>query len=128
MKKPPLENVRMMVVDDTEIFREFVVDMMEFFLNRKVVSFENGRDAWEYLQENEFDIIISDIDMPQMNGLELLEKVRSNFPDITFICMSADSGHIPEATRLGADHFLTKPVPLDRFVRITKKYITGEES
>lgn len=123
----PLENVKVVIAEDETGIRNLLVDIMEMFLNRKAIAFENGLKAWQYIHENPADVIISDVDMPGMNGLELLRMAKSEFPDIIFICMSGNAEYEEKASKLGANHFIEKPFEVDKFVRVVKKYITGEE-
>ena len=125
-----MKNVRIVLADDEEIITDLLKDIMDMSLNRKAISFNNGLSAWQYIKDNNVDIVISDIDMPGMNGLELLRKVKTEFPEIIFICMSGRAlDHIEEASKLEANHFLAKPFLKDikEFVRIIRKYITEEE-
>lgn len=80
-----------------------------------LISFLNARECLHYLNNTEHppvDIILSDINMPEMDGFELLKRVRSNHPDIPVYMVSAYES--PEfrtkADDLGAQRFLSKPV------------------
>jgi two-component system chemotaxis response regulator CheY len=74
---------------------------------------QNGREALEVLAGNWVDIILSDINMPEMNGIEFLKALRSDqlFKDIplVFISTEANAERIKEAAQLGAGGFLKKP-------------------
>ena len=126
MIETPIHNVKLVVVDDDDGLRNLVRAMMQMFLNREIPAFINGLDAWEYLQENQVHIVISDIDMPFMNGLLLLENMKKKFPHTIFICMSAEPNHAKKAEELGADAFVGKPFNVNDFVHIVKHFITGE--
>ena len=80
-----------------------------------LVSFLNGKDCLSYLDSSEHphvDIILSDINMPEMDGFELLKRLRIEYPDIPVYMVSAYES--PEfrtkADKLGALRFLSKPV------------------
>ena len=71
-----------MVVDDDVMIRQLTVTALTYCVNREVLSFGNPVSALEYIQQgNEVDIVISDVDMPQINGFELMNKVREKNPD-----------------------------------------------
>ena len=72
----------------------------------------NGRQALELLQEEPADMIISDVKMPDMDGIEMLRAVRETLPDIGVILMTAFASveTAREAFKLGADDFITKAV------------------
>lgn len=80
----------------------------------EVTCAENGHVAWELVREKRFDVILSDVRMPVMTGPELLEKVRSERPEVPVILLSG-SGEIRNKTQAierGAFDFLSKPVRL----------------
>jgi CheY-like chemotaxis protein len=72
----------------------------------------NGTDAMHKISANDYDIVLSDIEMPNMNGLELLKRVRQDFDDIAFILMTDDmqQDYFIEAIQLGASDLIRKPV------------------
>ena len=83
----------------------------------------NGREALGYFYKNNCSLIISDIRMPEMNGLELLKNVKAVRPDMMFIIMTAypEIDMAVEAIRLGANDFIIKPVDLELMVFSVKK-------
>jgi response regulator RpfG family c-di-GMP phosphodiesterase len=83
----------------------------------------NGREALGYFYQNNFSLIISDIRMPEMNGLELLKNVKAVRPKMMFIIMTAypEIDMAVEAIRLGANDFIIKPVDLELVVFSVKK-------
>lgn len=128
MIQPPLTDVKVIVVEDTSYVRDYIQVMMKMFLNRDVPAFWNGQEAWDYINEgNPVHMIISDVNMPIMDGIKLLKKVKGAYPDIIFISMSARPENQEDAIRYGADAFIGKPFQIKDFVTIVKKFITGEE-
>jgi putative two-component system response regulator len=83
----------------------------------------NGREALGHFYKNNISLIISDIRMPEMNGLELLKNVKAVRPDMMFIIMTAypEIDMAVEAVRLGANDFIIKPVDLELMVFSVKK-------
>lgn len=80
--------------------------------------------AYEALQLiNKVDIIITDIRMPEMDGLSFIKFVREQMPDIPIIVISAYSDHIvkEEAFRLGTNYYLVKPIEANDLKRIFKQ-------
>lgn len=127
MIQTPIHDVKVIVVDDTPEIRDLVVLMMKMFLNREVQGFCNGLEAWEHIQENTVHIIISDVNMPFMDGIELLRKVREKFgKNITFISMSGIKENAKALNELGVDCFIAKPISIADFVTVVKRFITGE--
>src|SRR4030042_5174521 len=87
------------------------------------VMANNGRKALGFFYKNNCSLIISDIRMPAMNGLELLKNVKAVRPNMMFIIMTAypEIDMVVEAVRLGANDFIIKPVDLELVVFSVKK-------
>ncbi|MES2519271.1 MAG: response regulator transcription factor [Bacteroidota bacterium] len=103
---------------------------LEFKLNKegyKVVTSKNGFDAIEYLKENEPDLIVTDIMMPFINGLEIISFVRAEKKSKVPIIVLSSAGlekTVLEAFELGADDFVTKPFsPNELSIRIKKVFL-----
>ncbi|MBV2169149.1 MAG: response regulator, partial [Bdellovibrio sp.] len=93
---------------DSDI-RELLKHFLKEFVD-EIVEAENGAAALEYVKEQEFDTILSDIEMPQMNGLKFLAYVRSLGQMTPFVVLTAHGDHSRalEALSLGAFDFITK--------------------
>ncbi|OYZ17795.1 MAG: Fis family transcriptional regulator [Bdellovibrio sp. 28-41-41] len=109
---------KILVVDDEESIREF----LEIMLRKEgyeITLAEDGQKAKELLQKKSFDMIISDLQMPNMTGIELLKYVRQDFPEVLFMMITAfgTTETAVEAMKMGAYDYLTKPFKIDE-VRI----------
>ncbi len=109
---------RILVVDDEESIREF----LEIMLRKEgyeVTLAEDGAKAIDLLKKKTFDLVISDMQMPQVTGMELLKHVKDNFPDLLFMMITAfgTTETAVEAMKLGAYDYITKPFKIDE-VRI----------
>ena len=105
---------RLLIVDDEQSMRE----LLEHVLAREgyhVETAENGRVALERMKEYAFDLVISDIQMPDMTGIELLEQVRATSPETVVIMITAfatvDTAR--QAFKLGAEDFIIKDSGFD---------------
>lgn len=103
-----------LVVDDEEIARtnlEYVLKKEGYHVSTAV----NGMDALEKMSSTEFDLILTDLKMEKMDGLQLVESVKrvSPFTDIIMITGFATVGSAVDALKKGATHYLPKPVNLD---------------
>lgn len=80
-----------------------------------VETANNGKEAWELILIKHYDLIISDIMMPRVNGFELLKLVRAQYPDMPMIMLTAkvDRDDIMHAYELGCDDYVTKPFSMD---------------
>ncbi len=109
--------------DDLGI-RDLTVNALTYCVNREILSFRNGRAAWDYLmQGGQADIIISDVDMPQMDGFELMERVKAKGSATIFIIMSGVDDYEEKAELLGADAFLAKPFAINDLFNIVQAYV-----
>jgi len=98
-------------------------------VNREVKTFENGAMAWEYLQHQEdVDIVISDVDMPEISGIELLKNIKQQFPSVICIIMSGNPLNEALALENGADGFLAKPFKLRNLFEIVQTFVINERS
>lgn len=113
---------RILVVDDEESIREF----FEIMLKREgyeVVSASNGREGFDTFKKGGVDLIISDIQMPEMSGMELLGKVKEVDSEIPMIMITAfGSTEIAvEALKVGAYDYIQKPFKLDEVKIVIKQ-------
>ena len=103
--------MRILVVDDEKIKRVTLADDLAT-QGHDVVAASDGEEALEYLQNGPFDVVVTDLKMPKLDGIELLRRIKQGpWPGLEVIMMTA-YGSIPvavEAVKLGAFDFLTKP-------------------
>lgn len=105
---------KILVVDDEESIREF----FEIMLKREgyeVVTSPNGREALEFLKKNQVDLVISDLQMPELSGMELLSAAKEVDPELLFIMITAfgSTETAVEAMKLGAYDYVQKPFKID---------------
>ncbi|MBF0196167.1 MAG: response regulator [Planctomycetes bacterium] len=105
-----------LIVDDDDIMSEMLAQMMELENHNTTIAL-NGNDAIKLLRESNYDLMITDIVMPEKDGLETIIAVRQSHPDLPIIAISGGGRIEPEsylfmAEQLGAKHIFTKP--LDR--------------
>ncbi len=113
---------RILIVDDEENTRIGLTKLLthEGF---EVASASNGHDALDYLYLKKVNLIISDINMPNMNGLAFLRELSRKFPSTSVIMITAYGGveSYLEAMNLGAYEYLHKPVRLDELRTIMNR-------
>jgi putative nucleotidyltransferase with HDIG domain len=110
-----LDTEKILVVDDEEAIREVVSTLLEA-QGYTCSAAANGRAALENLAKNGFDLVLSDIVMPEMDGLKLLAELRSHDPDVPVIMVTAmhDISIALEAIRAGAYDYILKPFEKDQ--------------
>lgn len=112
----------LLVVDDEPGMREFLEIMLrKEEYNVKVAS--NGEEAIEMLKKEPFDLAIVDIQMPGINGIEVLKNSKENHPNTTVIMITAFASHESaiEAMKLGAYDYITKPFKIDEIKLVISK-------
>ena len=114
--------MNIMIVDDERIVRE---SLFHWFakLGHTVEKASSGFEALELLEKSAFDVLFVDIRMPEMNGIELLEKVKTEYPETIVIIITA-YGSIESAVRamqLGASDYLLKPFKPDYLSLVMEK-------
>jgi len=108
---------KILIVDDEKTIRDALKDIL---IEEKydVVTAADGDEGWAKLQEEKIDLVLCDIKMPKMDGMELLNKVSDEGIDVPFVMISAH-GTIDtavEATKKGAYDFIQKPPDLNRIL------------
>lgn len=113
---------KILIVDDEQSYRQLLSLVFEEQGN-DIRTAMNGRQALELLAHHPADIIISDVKMPDMDGIEMLRAVRETQPDLGVILMTAFASveTAREAFKLGADDFIQKPFDVEELKLIVKK-------
>ncbi len=103
--------MKILIVDDEKIKRVTLADDLRA-QGHEVAAAADGLEAWEQLQSESFDVVVTDLKMPNLDGIELLKRIKQGpLSDMEVVMMTA-YGSIPvavEAMRLGAFDFVTKP-------------------
>ncbi|MBA2645489.1 MAG: sigma-54-dependent Fis family transcriptional regulator [Pyrinomonadaceae bacterium] len=112
----------LLIVDDEQGMRQ-LLSLVFARANHQVRAAENGRQALDMLRAEAADLIISDVKMPDMGGIELLRAAREFLPDVGVVMMTAFATveTAREAFKLGADDFIQKPFDVDELKLIVEK-------
>ncbi|MBI3814242.1 MAG: sigma-54-dependent Fis family transcriptional regulator [Nitrospinae bacterium] len=111
-----------LVVDDERSMREFLSIMLEKEGYRTITA-DNGKDATELIKSHKFDLIITDIKMPKVSGIEILRESMSLHPHTPVIMITAFASTevAVEAMKLGAYDYITKPFNVEEIKIVIKK-------
>ncbi|MCM2674190.1 response regulator [Alkalicoccobacillus plakortidis] len=118
---------KVLVADDEEVLRMLITDTLED-LDLDVYEATDGKEALDLIQEHDFDLLVLDYMMPEMTGIEVIEKVRTieNKKQVLIMMLTAKSQQADqeEILKKGADFFLAKPFSpitlMDRVQEILK--------
>ena len=115
-----------LVVDDEMIMRDLLTDFLEMF-DYDVVTAHDGVMAWEILEssneERNFDLVITDINMPKMGGIELSAKIKEKNPNMPIVFMTGYGIEKVKQDVEKAEGFLAKPFDLDVFNELLEKIL-----
>ena len=103
--------VRLLITDDHQMFIDGIKSILRNEESIKVVAEAlNGKEALKIIAENEIDVLITDINMPEMNGVELAKTVKSDYPDVKVLVLSMhnDQEIISEIIQVEADGYILK--------------------
>ncbi len=120
-------SITILVVDDFATMRRIVKGNLRQMGFSKIVEAEDGQKALEELKKNEVDLIISDWNMPNMTGLELLKAVRGDesLKQIPFVMVTAEGqkDNVMEAVKSGVSNYIVKPFTPETFEEKIKKVL-----
>ncbi len=113
---------RVLVVDDEENARIGLKKLLALD-GFRVAAVANGYEALEHLEENPVDLVITDINMPEMNGLVFLRELNRSYPAVNVIMVTAYGGveSYLEAMNLGAFEYLNKPVRIEELKAVMER-------
>jgi two-component system, response regulator YesN len=117
---------KLMIVEDNHVTRQALCRLFKQESNfQDIMEAVNGRQALDIIPANMPDIIITDIVMPQMDGLALTEKVRTQYPDIKIIILSAyeEFEYAKKALKHGVCDYITKPIDYEQLLECVKKVV-----
>jgi two-component system response regulator PilR (NtrC family) len=111
-----------LIVDDEQSYRQLLSLVFEGD-GHTIRTASNGREALDVLQRDAIDVIISDVRMPDIDGIEMLSAVRETQPDLGVVLMTAFASveTAREAFKLGADDFIQKPFDVEELKLIVRK-------
>ncbi len=110
---------KILVVDDEEPIRTLISKILEKD-GHSVMESENGQHACDTYQDAEIDLIVTDLVMPEKNGIEMIIQLKKTHPDVKVIAISGGSGFsgqidlLSVAQLLGAKHVIKKPFTVDQ--------------
>jgi DNA-binding NtrC family response regulator len=124
MRMPVAQANQILIVDDNPHMSTLLSDILDFF-DYKAVGARDGEEALKILAENCFDMVITDLRMPRMGGMDLLHTIKDQFPYLPVVVITGfgtDSSK-SDAFAAKADGFLAKPFRVDQIKELLKKHL-----
>lgn len=114
-----------MVVDDDPVNTLLLKELLNEYY--EIITFHRAVHALEFLKKTPVDLVITDLMMPEMDGVELLKKIRKQTCQIPVIFLSAynEPDKIKEAFRQGADDYLFKPMSFNKIINSVKRSLSS---
>ena len=117
---------KLMIVDDEEtltysLYQSFILAKQDY----EVVTASSGEEASDKLKLDKYDLVITDISMPGMSGLELLAWIQKNYPDTEVVVMTAygSEDKREEAMNLGARNYIEKPFEIKEIKQLVMEIL-----
>ncbi len=123
-----LSDKSILVVDDSSIMRMFLVMNMRRMLRVSITEAVNGQDALAKLTNGKFDLLLTDMNMPEMGGAELVRFVRNGLKldiPIVIITTMGETKDRDLGMKLGANSYLTKPVDVKELIKTILTHLGG---
>ena len=125
----PAANAKILVIEDEDQVRQSYEDMFDFF-GYEVDSVSNGREGMSRITKTDYDIVVTDLNMPGMNGIEVLKYIKKKKPYIEVIVITgyATLENAIEAMKVGAYDYFSKPIDLDHVRIVLSKCVRQIQS
>jgi two-component system chemotaxis response regulator CheY len=126
-------STKIVIADDSRTARFLIRQYLEMagFYQADFIEVESGREALDHLKENPVDLVITDYKMPEMDGLDLLRRVKASpkLHDLPVLVITsfANQAKIDELLENGAFAVLQKPLSLAKLHETVKSFLTSEE-
>ena len=116
---------KIMLVDDEEEVRKSIINKIDWADTgfEVIGDAENGKDALEKIEQNEPDLVLTDIKMPYMDGLTMAETIRQQYPSVKIVIFSGfdEFEYAKKAIKLNVIEYILKPVNVEELTAILKK-------
>jgi len=118
------QHLNLLYVEDNADAREMTAMILEDFFDNITIAVD-GEDGFEKFKQDKFDLIITDINMPKLNGLDMVEKIREIDPNVSILVLSAhnEDDFFIRSIKLSIDGYLLKPIDIDQFSNMLNKVI-----
>jgi signal transduction histidine kinase len=126
------KTLNVLYVEDSQVVRESTIDILDHYFTEIDIAVNGEEGLQKYRQFHEehdrfYDIVITDINMPKMNGIEMIEMILKMHPEAHIIVMSAhnESDYLLKLINLGISNFMLKPIDITLFQKVISRTIIG---
>lgn len=120
-----MSNTKVLVAEDSSLMRMYIGTGLKRIPEIQVIEVENGAEAMKVLKEGGVALVILDINMPNLNGFEVLRNMRQDpkLKKVPVVLCTKEANARKEGDKLGADAYLTKPVNQVDLNKTVKKFL-----
>jgi two-component system chemotaxis response regulator CheY len=124
------KDIRILVVDDNPKIRTLIVTILKSAEFSQITQADNGKSAWDILNSNRFDLVLTDWMMPEMNGIELLQKIRNSSNElkdmpVMMVTASDRPDDIVLAAKWKINGYIVKPFKVKTVLAKIDKVLNG---
>ena len=112
------KNLKLLYVEDDEVVKDSTLKMLNNFFD-EIITAEDGIDGIDKFNQHSFDLIITDMQMPRLNGLEMLKRLNTNVPVLVLSAYNYESLVI----RYGVKHYMIKPLKAQDYIVALNKIV-----
>ncbi len=118
--------LKVLVIDDQIEICSVLTEMLSRIISGKIDTCSRGKDALELIDKNNYDIVVTDISMPDISGLDIIENIRKSTPETKIIAMTGWNGFLNKNENIKPDGILSKPFTMEELEEIVDTiYKTG---
>ncbi len=123
------KKIEVLIADDHQLFRQGLKSLLETEDNLKIIGeAKTGKEAVDLVKEKQPDVVLMDIKMPIMNGIEATRKIKESYPNIHVLILTVfgDESHILNSIQAGASGYFLKARPINELTGVIKKAYEGK--
>ena len=119
-------SLKVLVVDDSSTMLRIITNVLNQLNINDVLTAKDGKEAWDLFQKHVFDIILTDWNMPNMNGLDLVKHIRNIDKEIPIIMITTEGGktEVITALKAGVNNYIIKPFNAETLKEKLEKFIS----
>ncbi len=118
------QDIKLLYVEDDEDSKITTMLLLEEFFENIIIA-QNGQDGLKKFEDNKIDLILTDISMPKLNGLEMMKRIREVCKDTPIVVLSAhnESNYLDSSIKMGAEGYIFKPIDMNQFIEVISNVI-----
>jgi two-component system chemotaxis response regulator CheY len=121
---------KVLVVDDSPTMRQLIIFALQRLANLQITESGDGVAALKQLSSEKYDLLLTDINMPMMDGLKLISLIRNDalYANLPIIVISTEGSEVTRerAIAVGANEYITKPLQTTRLIEVVRRLLDPE--